>query len=110
MACLPIMACLRDSTSLRVAIDSSPSPQVIVVMRPGEIPDGTANMTQGYLRTSAAAKYLGCGQSTLERKRIDGTGPRFRKLGTRMITYAVEDLDAWASEQILNSTSELQAA
>lgn len=67
-------------------------------------------MTQGYLRTPDAAKYLGIGQSTLERKRIDGTGPQFRQLGAKIITYAVADLDAWASEQVLSSTSERAAA
>ena len=66
-------------------------------------------MTQGYLRTPDAAKYLGIGQSTLERKRIDGTGPQFRQLGAKIITYAVADLDAWASEQVLSSTSERAA-
>ncbi len=60
----------------------------------------------GYLRTPAAAQYLSIGQSTLERKRIDGTGPRFRTLGAKIVTYAVADLDAWASESIRSSTSE----
>ncbi len=63
-------------------------------------------MTQGYLRTPDAARYLGVGQSTLERKRVDGTGPRFRVLGSKIVTYAVADLDAWASESIRSSTSE----
>jgi predicted DNA-binding transcriptional regulator AlpA len=67
-------------------------------------------MTQGYLRTPEAAKYLGIGQSTLERKRIDGTGPQFRQLGARIVTYAIADLDAWASEQVLSSTSQRSAA
>jgi len=67
-------------------------------------------MTQGYLRTPDAAKYLGVGQSTLERKRVDGTGPKFRQLGAKIITYAVADLDAWASQQVLHSTSEKVAA
>ena len=67
---------------------------------------GTTNMTQGYLRTPDAAHYLGVGQSTLERKRVDGTGPRFRVLGSKIVTYAVADLDAWASESIRSSTSE----
>ena len=67
-------------------------------------------MTQGYLRTPDAAKYLGIGQSTLERKRVDGSGPKYRQLGTRIVTYAVQDLDAWASEQVLSSTSERAAA
>lgn len=65
---------------------------------------------QGYLRTPEAAKYLGVGRSTLERKRIDGSGPRFRQLGSKIITYAISDLDAWASKQVLSSTSERAAA
>lgn len=63
-------------------------------------------MTKGYLRTPDAAAYLGMGQSTLERKRIDGTGPTFRRLGAKIVTYAICDLDAWASKQVHNSTSE----
>ena len=59
-----------------------------------------------YLRTPGAAEYLGVGQSTLERMRSSGTGPKFRRLGTKIVTYAVADLDAWASEQVLSSTSE----
>ena len=61
-------------------------------------------MTKRYLRTRDAATYLGVGQSTLERKRTDGTGPTFRKLGPKIVTYAVEDLDSWACQQVLNST------
>jgi predicted DNA-binding transcriptional regulator AlpA len=67
-------------------------------------------MTQRYLRTPGAAQYLGVGQSTLERKRIDGTGPRFRRLGGKIITYCIDDLDAWASQQVFSSTSEAEAA
>ena len=63
-------------------------------------------MTQRYLRTADAAQYLGIGQSTLERTRIDGTGPRWRKLGARIVIYAVQDLDAWASNEVRYSTSE----
>lgn len=63
-------------------------------------------MTQAYLRTPDAAKYLGIGKSTLERKRVEGTGPAFRRLGSKIVTYAVKDLDAWASQQVLESTSQ----
>ena len=66
--------------------------------------------TKRYLRTPSAAEYLSVGQSTLERKRIDGTGPQWRRLGGKIVTYAVDDLDAWASEQIHRSTSEPKAA
>lgn len=67
-------------------------------------------MTAAYLRTADAAKYLGVGQSTLERKRIDGTGPRFRVLGAKIVTYSIADLDAWANQQVLSSTSERAVA
>jgi predicted DNA-binding transcriptional regulator AlpA len=67
-------------------------------------------MTQAYLRTRDAAAYLGVSQSTLERKRVDGTGPIFRVLGAKMVTYAIADLDKWASKQVLASTSERAAA
>ncbi|WP_017182117.1 helix-turn-helix transcriptional regulator [Sphingobium xenophagum] len=66
-------------------------------------------MTQAYLRTPAAAHYLGIGKSTLERKRVEGTGPAFRRLGSKIVTYAVKDLDAWASQQVHASTSEAAA-
>ena len=63
-------------------------------------------MAQGYERTKGAANYLGVGQSTLERMRIEGNGPLFRKLGQRIVTYAVDDLDAWASQEVRHSTAE----
>ena len=63
-------------------------------------------MAQGYERTKGAANYLGVGQSTLERMRIEGNGPKFRRLGQRIVVYAIEDLDAWASQEIRNSTAE----
>lgn len=65
---------------------------------------------QKYLRTPGAAAFLGVGQSTLERKRVDGTGPTFRRLGGKIVVYAIEDLEAWASKQVFNSTSEAEAA
>jgi predicted DNA-binding transcriptional regulator AlpA len=65
-----------------------------------------APVTKGYLRTIAAAQYLDIGKSTLERKRIDGAGPKFRILGSKIVIYAITDLDAWASQQVLSSTAE----
>jgi len=60
---------------------------------------------QGYLRTAAAAAYLDIGKSTLERKRIEGSGPPFRILGAKIVVYAISDLDAWASARMFCSTS-----
>ena len=47
-------------------------------------------------RTPGAAQYLGLSPSTLEKMRLQGTGPRFTKLGSRAVGYFVEDLDAFA--------------
>lgn len=63
-----------------------------------------------YKRTPEAAEYLGIGQSTLERKRIDGTGPRWRRLGAKIVVYSTDDLDEWAGKQVHLSTSEPRAA
>lgn len=47
------------------------------------------------LRTKPAAEYLGFAESTLEKLRLSGAGPRFIRLGTRAVGYDVADLDAW---------------
>lgn len=66
----------------------------------------TAGYGSPYLRTADAAAYLGLGKSTLERLRWSGGGPKFRVLGARVVTYAVPDLDDWASQRVRLSTSE----
>jgi predicted DNA-binding transcriptional regulator AlpA len=75
-----------------------------------EVASGVPKMTQGYLRTPEAAKYLGVSKSLLDKGRISGTGPRFCTLGDRIVTYAIADLDAWASRSVAFSTSEREAA
>jgi hypothetical protein len=46
--------------------------------------------TPRYLRTPDAAKVVGLSIRTLEKHRIYGTGPRYSKLGGRVV-YDVED-------------------
>ncbi len=58
-----------------------------------------------YLRTSEAARYLSLSPRTLEKHRIYGTGPAYRKIGGRVV-YAVADLKAWADIGIRTSTSD----
>jgi predicted DNA-binding transcriptional regulator AlpA len=58
-----------------------------------------------WLRTPAAAGHLGLGVSTLNKLRLTGGGPRFAKLGS-VVVYDVADLDAWAAERKVRSTSE----
>ena len=40
-----------------------------------------------------------------EKARVLGTGPRFAKLGGRVV-YKIEDLDAWVESRTVRSTSE----
>src|SRR3954468_15731182 len=46
------------------------------------------------LRAEAAARYCGVDPDTLRDWRKGGTGPRFKKIGTR-VAYTVEELDRW---------------
>ncbi|MGN6470172.1 MAG: helix-turn-helix transcriptional regulator, partial [Rhizobiaceae bacterium] len=47
------------------------------------------------LRTAAAASYLGLSVSALAKMRMRGDGPRFIKLGRRLVIYRLSDLSAW---------------
>lgn len=48
-----------------------------------------------FLTTAQAAFYIGLSQRTLEKMRIGGRGPNFRRHG-RFIRYHIDDLDAWS--------------
>jgi predicted DNA-binding transcriptional regulator AlpA len=61
-----------------------------------------------YLRTPEAGHYLGLSGRTLEKHRTYGTGPRYRKIGGRVI-YAVSDLEAWAERGAQTSTTDPDA-
>ena len=63
-------------------------------------------MTRRVLRQPAASDYVGLAQSTLEKKRLDGTGPRFIRIGIRAVGYAIEDLDAYIDARRRASTSD----
>jgi predicted DNA-binding transcriptional regulator AlpA len=54
------------------------------------------------------ARRLGTSIRTLERKRADGTGPKFVKVG-RLVRYTDRDLDEWIARQTVSSISEVEA-
>ncbi len=60
---------------------------------------------QRYLRTPEASRFVGLSIRTLEKHRIYGTGPRYSKLGGRVV-YRVEDLQAWVDSAAKASTSD----
>lgn len=57
------------------------------------------------VNTKGAASYLGLAESTLEKARVSGTGPKYLKLG-RAVRYRIADLDSWMSDRMVGSTSE----
>ena len=58
-----------------------------------------------WLRVREAATYLGVGIGTLNKLRTYGGGPRYAKCG-HVVIYDIFDLDAWAAERKVRSTSE----
>jgi len=58
------------------------------------------------LRQKDAAEYIALKESTLEKLRCSGGGPRFVKLGARAIGYDIADLDLWIEERKRGSTSD----
>ena len=61
--------------------------------------------TPTFLSNAQAAGYLNLSPRTLEKLRIVGGGPLFRKLGRRVL-YAVSDLNDWADARAFGSTTE----
>lgn len=62
-----------------------------------------------YLTNDEAAAYLRLSPRTLEKQRVIGGGPRFRKFGRRVM-YARTDLDAWADSRSFEATSDPEYA
>lgn len=68
-----------------------------------------AAQPQRYLTNDEAAAHLRLSPRTLEKQRVIGGGPRFRKFGRRVM-YAVADLDAWADQRSFEATSDPEYA
>jgi hypothetical protein len=58
-----------------------------------------------YRDQAEAAAYLRLKPTTLEKYRIDGTGPRYRKHGDRVV-YSIADLNRWSDARARVSTSD----
>ena len=65
-------------------------------LRPAAAAVAAPVQPQRYLTNDEAAEYLRLSPRTLEKQRVIGGGPKFRKFGRRVM-YAVADLDAWAT-------------
>ncbi len=62
-----------------------------------------------FLTQNEAAELLRLSPRTLERHRVAGTGPKFTKLGRRVV-YRVSELETWATERTFASTAEAEQA
>ena len=62
-----------------------------------------------YLTNDEAAAFLRLSPRTLEKQRVIGGGPRFRKFGRRVL-YAIDDLEAWADARSFEMTSDPEYA
>jgi predicted DNA-binding transcriptional regulator AlpA len=67
--------------------------------------DPLAGLPPRFLRTPEAARFLGLSGRTLEKHRSYGTGPKYRKIGGRVV-YTPDDLKAWADRGLRTSTSD----
>jgi predicted DNA-binding transcriptional regulator AlpA len=61
------------------------------------------------LTETEAATYLGVSRSWAAKKRCTGGGPRFCKIGRRVL-YDIADLDSFAEQAKRCSTSEMAAS
>lgn len=67
--------------------------------------ESNKTQTTRYLTNEEAAAFLRLSPRTLEKQRVLGGGPRFRKFGRRVL-YAIEDLEIWANARACEMTSD----
>lgn len=67
--------------------------------------DAKSGIAQRYLTTPEAGRFVGLSGRTLEKHRTYGTGPRYSKLGGRVV-YSLTDLQAWVELGAKESTSD----
>jgi hypothetical protein len=58
-----------------------------------------------HLTQDQAAVHLNLSPRTLEKYRVIGGGPKFRKFGTR-VRYTLNDLNEWSAARTCESTSD----
>jgi hypothetical protein len=87
-----------------IAVETAAAP---VVRRESVVRHGPVRSP--FLTTKEAATYLRMSPRTIERLRVEGKGPPYRKCGRgkkAKVLYAIGDLDAWLGD-VRSSTSEM---
>lgn len=62
------------------------------------------------LRPPAAAEFLGVAVQTLARWRVEGAGPRYVKLGARLVAYPEDELHDFVAERRRSTSDRPEAA
>ena len=57
------------------------------------------------LTPTAAAKFLGVTWETLKHWRRDKTGPRYYRVGHKMVRYTVADLMEWVAKHAIEAAA-----
>jgi hypothetical protein len=65
-------------------------------------------MSDEFLNTQEAAQLLRLSPRTLEKFRVNGTGPKFHKFG-RLVFYSPETLRTWIKGNLRRSTNDREA-
>jgi len=68
--------------------------------------DAEAARDGPFLTTREAARFLKLKPNTLEKMRVYGGGPQYRKHG-RYVRYHIDDLTAWSDLRKKDSTSDV---
>lgn len=68
-------------------------------------PSAAAPGNPEFLTNDEAAAFLRLSPRTLEKQRVLGGGPRYRKFGARVL-YAIGDLRTWADGRAYGMTSD----
>ncbi|WP_363800067.1 helix-turn-helix domain-containing protein [Lysobacter firmicutimachus] len=74
-------------------------------VQPGAEPDAVEPLDR--MKVEQAAKYLGLAEQTLSNMRIQGRGPRYLKLGSRVF-YTRADLDQYLRASIVETKDSRQ--
>ena len=88
---------MTAGSSLQSRAAATAAPQPAAVPPAPESPE--------FLTTEEAGAFLRLSPRTLEKQRVLGGGPRFRKFGARVV-YAAADLRAWADGRAYGMTSD----
>ena len=97
----------RDIAGTAAGGGASSSPAAEDGGRPAEPGTPATTVARRYMVAWHAAAYLGISESLLNSMRVSGKGPRYAKLGERVV-YDVEDLDTWVEARKRRSTGEVQ--